>query len=316
MRDASHLSSRNVIGQLLAVLNGTRFWWAGIVDRVETNQLNGEDFGLLGGPGQMKETNGSTEAKEPKVYDWFVKNRFFELAARIPNRTFRHSSQSLLTRWINSHASVAGRHPGVLLKDLINAAETNVCYDEVAYFNGSHPITGGTQSNLLSKTVGSLTGVTDKEMTDAVMAAIARIYSLTDDQGNAINEDVNNFTICASEGMWLFLQPALRKLLLAGGGSNPVGPGQQMNLNGDGYEFGCQVKLVPGMTANLFDVYAAGVPDGGPFIYQTLEELDTAFLGLESEYSKAEGHVLAKVEVAHNMAYGRYQRAVRQKLSV
>lgn len=314
-KQAGHLSSRAVIGMLLANVNFARLWWGTIVQRVESNQLSGEDFGLIGGPGQMQEENGSTEAKEPKVFPWFIRNKFFELAARIPNREFKHASQDKLRQWLASHTVAAGQHPGQLLTSLINTAESATCYDGVAFFNASHPIDGGTQSNLITDTVVDKTALTDKEASDLFVQALARMYVLKDNAGNPINENVNDVVLTCGENLWRFFYPAVQKMYLSGGGSNPMLPGQKVAVQADGFNFNLQVKLVGDQTADQFDLYAGGMVDGGPFIWQVLDDLETVFMDLNTEYSQVNGHVLMKLNGAYNMAFGRYQRAVRTKIS-
>jgi len=302
---------------LLANVNLARFWWATMVQRVETNQLSGEEFGLIGGPAQMTEKNGSPEGKKPPVFPWFIRNKHFELSAQIPELEFKHASHDKLNQWLQSHMTAAGSHPGLILTDLINAAETKTCYDGVEFFSASHPLSveGETQSNLISKTVVDKSEITDKEATNLLMKAVARMYALTDNQKNAINNDIQDIVITTSEDIWSVLFPVVQKLRLDGGGSNPIAPNQSINVQGDGFRFNFQVKFVPGMQSDTFDLYAGGMADGGPFIWQVLEDRKAKFLGLDSEYCTLNDEVLMKLNASYNMAYGRYQRAVRTKVT-
>ena len=312
---AGSLSSRAVRGMLLANVNMARLWWATIVQRVTSDQLAGEDFGLIGGPGQMSESNGSIEGKEPKVFPWFIRNKHFELAARIRRLEFLKANHDKLNQWLQSHMVASGSHPGLLLKELINAAESATCFDGTAFFNASHPVDGGTQSNLLTETVVDKSALTDKEVSDLLMGGIARLFSLTDNAGNAINENIQDMVITTNETIWKFLFPVVQKMYLSGGGSNPIVPNQRINVQADGFNFNLQVKLVPNMQADTFDMYAGGMADGGPFIWQVLEDNKANFLGPDSEYCQINDYVLLKLMASYNMAYGRYMRAVRTKIS-
>lgn len=312
---AGSLSDRAVRGMLLTNINMARLWWATIVQRITSDQIAGEDFGLIGGPSQMEEDNGSPQGKEPKVFPWFIRNRHFSLTARIRRLEFLHANHDKLNQYLQSHMVAAGSHPGLILKDLINSAETSTCYDGTAFFNASHPIDNGTQSNLLTETVVDKTALTDKEASDLLMGAIARMYALTDNAGNAINENIQDIVITTSESIWKFLFPLVQKMYLSGGGSNPIVPNQRINVQADGFNFNLQVKMVPNMQADTFDLYAGGMVDGGPFIWQVLEETKANFLGPESEYCQLNDFVLMKLLASYNMAFGRYMRAVRTKIS-
>ena len=309
------LSSRAIIAQMLLSLEIRRFWWASVVDRVTSNQLNGEDYGFIGGPGQMVEGLGDIEAREPGSFPWFIRNRHFQLACKIKNLEFRHAAREKLERYIQAHTTVAGNHPGVLIKDLVNTAETATCYDGEAFFATSHPVLDATQSNLITKTVVSAAAPTEAEIEMALLEAIARIYTLTDDQGNPVNDGLSAFEVACPAAIWPHVLKVIAKLRLNGGGDSVLANGQSVEVGADGFRFRVRPNLVPGMTGTLFDLYAQTERDGAPFIWQVLEDTEEKFLGLDSEYSTVNGHVLAVLRRSYNMAFGRYQRAVRTKLT-
>jgi hypothetical protein len=319
MSGAANLSNRAVIGQLLAIMAGVNQWWAGLCDLVTSTQLNGEDYGFLGGVGQMRETKGSLEAGEPQVFPWFVRNRFWELVARIPNAEFRHASSDKLRQWVGEHAVSAGHHPGQLLQTLLGTAESATCYDGVAFYSASHPIVrdgaATTQSNLKSVTVVDDAAITEAEMENALLGALVQFWGLQDNTGNDINSGIKTFKVASPAAMLPFLIKACQKMNISGGSSNVIAMGEAQTMRADGFDFRLKPVLATRMSGNLFDILAEGQQFGGPFIQQTLEDQENNFLGLDSEHSQVHGHVLAKVSRAYNIGFGRYQRALRVKFA-
>jgi len=321
MSGAAILSNRAVIGLLLASISAGRNWWGRIVQAVQSNQLNGEDYGFIGGPNPMEEVNSNPQPGEVKVYPWFIRNRHFQVSARIPALEFKHASMDKLQQWLASHGVVAGNHPGVLLSGLINNAESNTCYDGAAFFNASHPYeldgAAATQSNLISKTVVSTAAITEAEMEQSLLEASARFAILRDNKGNEVNGGLSDFVVACPAAIWPFAEKALRKMLISGGSSNifAMQNGNLVPMKADGMSFNARAVLVPRMTGTLCDVYGENAADGGPFIQQVLEDTTEKFLGLESEHCALHNEVVAIVRRSYNLAYGRYQRAVRVKFS-
>jgi hypothetical protein len=313
------LSSRAVIGMLLASISAGKQWWGRVVQVVNSNQLNGEDYGFIGGPNPMEETNSDPQPGEPKVFPWFIRNRHFQVSARIPYLEFKHASPDKLRQWLASHGVVAGNHPGILLSTLINNAESNTCYDGLAFFSASHPyqLDGAdtTQSNLISKTVASTTAITEAEMEQALLEAIARFAILRDNKGNEINGNVQDYVLACPAALWPFAEKALRKMNISGGSSNIFVNGQNVAVKADGLSFNARPVLLPRMTGTLVDLYAETGADGGPFIQQVLEDTTEKFLGPDSEHCALHNEVVAILRRSYNLAYGRYQRAVRVKFA-
>lgn len=196
--------------------------YPGYVMEVESTGSREEyHFGdLLSG---MREWLGDREIEALNRDAFQIRNRTWEKTIGIPREAYEDDQLGVYKSQVRALAALAKQHPDELLVELIEGGFTGLCYDGVAFFSASHPITGGVQSNLVS---GALSATTFE-------SALLKLRSMKGKGGRQINP------LAAGGKLTLTVGPAneaagkeiLVKEYIDGGDSNPDYKAAELKVN-------------------------------------------------------------------------------------
>ena len=202
------LQSPAVIGSLyerLTVDPGTS-WIDAISVNIPSNQ-EVETYARLGMVPAMRQWIGGRQAKGLRDIGQTVRNYPYEATLEIPVDWMRRDKTGQIMDRVNGLAVRANTHWYTLLTNKLLAGETDLCDDGLAFFSASH-LWGdsGTLSNIVSFTLsaeetipvaerGTVASPSAAIVKTAILKGIERFYSFRDDQGEPINEGVQNFLV-------------------------------------------------------------------------------------------------------------------------
>lgn len=264
-------------------------WVIGLIltGRPVTSNSPSETYADLFSAPVLREWVGKRAAKLLGEYKITVRNRKFESTLVIPRDWIRFDKLDLIMDRINSLANRAVQHWVKLIIDLVKSGTSVACYDGEYFFSATHPTGDGsetatTMSNSITvdisatavATHGTTTAPSVAEAAVMIRSGMEQIRSFTDDQGEPMNEDVENFLILCP----LTLEGCLTAAV--SGQQLPVTDGAIESLRASGKRF--TVVGTPRLAA-WTDKFAIFGLDGEtkPFILQEVGEPEPS--------SKAEG---------------------------
>lgn len=161
-----------------------------------------EKLDFLGMVPALRKWIGPRIAKKPNEYHYTVTLDKFESTIDLPldwvnndkTRQVQQSASSLVQRY-NPQWRAAR------IARLINAANTELCFDGLSFFNTAH-VWGdsGTINNALTFPAATGTTPTANEAANAIVAMFAALVAFKDDRGEPMNEDITAVTIVVPGG--------------------------------------------------------------------------------------------------------------------
>jgi len=279
----------------------TNRWWSGIAQRIQSDQAKSETHDWLGGVPQMSEQTGDPKFAQMRVNEFTIRNKPWQSGVEVPKAAWLHQKGDVITTKVAELVDVAAAHPGELIQTLISQGENTVCYDGQYYFDTDHAEgDSGTQSNDLTASATTPSAPTASETVDAILKAVVAIWSYKDDKGNGVNVSARQFMVCSGPTIFPSVLKAVNQELIGSGESNVVV---------DNKKFTLVPQILPNLTGNKLYLFRSDAPNGKPFIYQILDEIEPYVLDENSEYCKIHGKLLFGASGNYNVGYGRWQGA-------
>lgn len=221
--------SRDVLGYMYPRLTQLPANWVSQVGMYIPSDQASETHKWLGMAPVMREWIGGRQKSKPKDYGITIVNKKFEATMGVSVDEIRRDKIAQLQLRIDDLVRRANGHWTKITSELIDAAESTVCYDGQFLVDTDH-VDGdsGTLSNDVTFAAATGTTPTVSEMVDAILASIQQMYTFKDDQGEPINQDVSNFLVMVPTTYWSVAHKAVVQELIASGETNAL---NGINLN-------------------------------------------------------------------------------------
>jgi hypothetical protein len=187
-----------------------------------------EDLSFLGAIPAFRKWIGTREAKKVLQQLFSAALEKYENTVDIPLDWINNDKSNQVAEIAGGLATSKRRWKTRLLFDLLNAAGGTTlgsAFDTKAFYATDHVWGKSTYDNTLAPVAATGTSPTANESADAIVAAIQRLYSFNDDQGEPINEDISELTLITGTTIGAFLlQGAKEQRIDTGAGvrDNPV----------------------------------------------------------------------------------------------
>lgn len=252
----------------------------------------------------FREWIGGRQAQKLRASEFSIANKDFESTMAYHYRERTEDKTGQLDIRLNEHALRALGHDEALLSQQVIDAESTACYDGQYFFDTDHSEgASGTQSNDITSAASSTTAPTTAEMEKAILAAIAKIISFKDDQGEPMNQNAKKFLVMVPAAMWGAARAAVGAQTITDGSGSRTGL-----ISGWG---DIQVEVVMNPRLTWTTKIAVFRIDGSvkPFIQQVREPVTVDVLGEGSDYYFDTGEVKVSLKKAGNVGLGMWQMA-------
>jgi phage major head subunit gpT-like protein len=295
------LTSRAIIGRFYRRLEeaAQSAWWTRVAMRFASDQAS-ETYRWLGMVPQVREWRGGRKVKPLRNQGFTIANKVWESTIRVDADEQRRDKTGQILVRVNELARRVATHPNKLITTLILNGETSDAYDGEPYFSATHAEgDSGTQSNTLNAAVGDPLGPTGEEMYEAIVAAIGRLLSFKDDEGEPLNESAREFLVMVSPTHLPATLIALSSKIVNSSG-NPLAGREPF-----------RVEWVANPRLTWTDKFAVFRTDGEsrPFIFQEELPVQMQALAEGSELEMNENQHQYGVKAIHECGYGFWQDA-------
>jgi len=290
-------------------------WLMGLVQTgapIESNSAN-QRYGDLFSAPVMREWIGPRSAKQLADLAFYIQNKLYEATIDIEVQWMLTEQLGLIMDRIKQLPTRSIQHWSRLVHALVLAGDSAPCYDGQYFFSASHPTgtnSGTVMSNLVPCDIsaypvavhGSTTNPSVGEAAAALLETATRIRSFTDDEGEPMNEDVENF---------LVLCPTTLEspfLAAAGGQPLPVTDGAIEALRASNRRF--TIRGTPRLNSwtTKFAMFALDAPCA-PFILQQVGETNQTSKAEGSDYEHDTKRHQHGVDAARGAGYCGWQSA-------
>lgn len=271
-----------------------------------------ESYAWLESVPGMKEFLGPRIFQQLRSSSFTIANRTFEQSLGIDREDIDDDRYQIYSPTIRRMAQKASIHPDQLLFELINNGHTQTCYDGQYFYDTDH-VTGdsGTQDNDLTYSAASGTSPTVDEFRGAFTAALLKMLSYKDDQGDFFIEselmDPGNLQVLVPPSMWEVAVKAMNQLITVDGNAGVtnvmIAKGQVRPIQ--------RLSTAGGGSDAVFHLIYNGGPIK-PFIFQQRKPLVTQTKGVNDIEEKL---IKMMTEARYNVGYGLWQFAVRTQFT-
>lgn len=296
--------------------------WASSIGTLVPSDSEIENYNWLGTVPQMSVWEGEALLQELPNYAARLRNIEYQAALNINKADLRRDKTGQISNRMTSLGRRTSTHWEKLTSDLILVSETDgsatidsepdltsQAYDSQAFFDTDHVYTGSNfttaQSNDLSAGVYDITTATQpttEEAVDILHDMIGNFYTLKDDQGEPVNDNVSDFTVMVgTNALWGPLSRAASVGNLAGGETNPM------------TQFNVRVILNPRLSANTTKVYMFGNAGGGIGSFILQDEVGVAVE--EEDPGITKKYVIVQATATRAVGFGLWQKACIATLS-
>lgn len=312
---ATTLSSRAIIGRYYQRLEqNPGLQWVGAVSNYFTSDQESETYKWLGQVPVMREWIGGRNAKGFRENGITIENKHFEATLEVLVRELKRDKTGQVMVRVDELADRTNAHWAKLLSELIENAESTVCYDGQYFFDTDHAEgDSGSQSNKLSIDIstlptevhGSVTVPSVEELQLSILQMIQQIYSLKDDQGEPLNENAREFLIMVPTKMWNVAKAAMAAPVITHGQTNIVQVMDEVRLS-----------VTQNPRLSWTDKLAVFRTDGAvkPLIRQEEEPVMLKAIAEGSELEFNEDKHQYGVDTWRNVGYGFWQHACLAQL--
>lgn len=314
----SLLDSRDLIGQFRPALQSAmeRIWAPRISVEVPSDR-EVEELGWLGTVPVMRQWIGGRQEVTLNKYSLTLRNYPYEATVPIGDEDRRRDKTGQIARVVTDLAGRTATHWNKLVGEWITASEAGtkaLAYDGQFFIDTDHNESGTNQTNDLTATevpaanVATTTTLTTTEAADIITQTIAHMMTLTDDQGEPINQAPREVLIVATkQGHYTGLKNALglSNLGTGSGNNNPLLAWQDYVVNA--------IFVPQRVTAadKLYFFFGEAGMGTAPFI--RTEEQGVRVL-VDNETFRNRREVLG-VDTIRGLAYGMWQNAALVTLS-
>jgi len=312
------LDSRDLVADFFPQLEAAmEKVWAPMLGKIVPSTRETEEYGWLGQVGTMRRWVSARHEEVLKKYSQTVRNFPYEYTLPISVDDLRRDKTSQIRERIGDVATRTATHWNLIVSPLINtadAATNGLAYDGQYMFDTDHNESGSNQSNNVTATEVPSANVTTPAAPTATEAAniinevLAYMQTLTDDQGEPINQDITNVVIMVSKHTQASaFRSAVTLNMLTQATDNPV--------RGLGVSF--TVILNTRLTATDKIRFFAGAPNStyAPIILQEEQGVQTQLIGPGSEEEFKNRRHLFGVSAVRGVGYGMWQKSVQVTLS-
>jgi len=285
--------------------------WPQLAMLIRSNSLDESYVWLEAVPG-MKEFLGTRVFQSLRSSTFTITNKPWEQSIGIDRHAIDDDRYGLYSPIVRRMAQKASIHPDQLLFELIANGHTQTCYDGQYFYDTDHS-TGdsGSQSNDLTYAAATGTSPTVAEFRAAFTAALIKMLSFKDDQGDFFIEselmDPGNLQILVPPAMWEVAVQAMNQLVTVDSGAGVtnvmIAKGQVRPIQ--------RLSTAGGGSDAVFHLVYNGGPIR-PFIFQLRQPLVTETKGLNSIEDK-EAKMMS--EARYNVGYGLWQYAIRTEFT-
>lgn len=309
------ITERRVIGMFYEALQQAigASWINDISTPIINSDQDSEDFGWIGQVPQMAEKRGEKKFSELGLFEWIVKNVEYQAGIKLPEKWILYDKTSQVQVRVNELAVRAMAHWAKLIATLIVDGESNTCYDGQFFFDTDHSEGGsGAQDNDITFDVATPADPTAVEMIDAILAGVEQMLGFKDDQGEYVNEGMNDFLILLGTPLMTAGLQALSQSRISGGDTNIL-------IEQDSFRL--RVQATPRLSSwtDRFAIFGTQgtqkpiirqqrVPNNAAPGY-TADGMRIQSLWLDSEHNKKHGECLVSVETERSAAYGDWKKA-------
>ena len=106
-----------------------------------------EEYGWLGEDESLREWVGERAIRSIRDHGYSIRNRKFERTVGVPRDVIEDDLHGLYSTRFERMGMSAARHPCELAFEALKGGFENKCFDGQYFFDGDHPVAGGTQSN-------------------------------------------------------------------------------------------------------------------------------------------------------------------------
>lgn len=215
--------SRDVLGFMYPrLMEGPSGWVSDVGMYIPSDQAS-ETHKWLGMAPVMREWIGGRHKSKPRDFGITIENKKFEATMGLSVDEIRRDKIAQVQVRIDDLVRRANGHWAKILSELIDVAESTVCYDGQFLVDTDHSEgDSGTQDNDLSFAAATGTTPTVTEMVDAILASISAMKGFKDDQGEPINQEVENFLVMVPTTYWSVAHKAVVQELIGSGETNAL----------------------------------------------------------------------------------------------
>lgn len=179
-----------------------------------------ESYGWVGDLPGMREWLGERKFKQLRSAGFTLANKHWESSLEFERTIIDDDRMGILEPSMRQLAVEAAHHPDELLFDLINAAESTVCWDGQFFIDTDHSWgDSGSQDNDLTYNANDHDNVTSAEFLAALNKAVAAMLGFKNDQGKYMNRAVltvpGNLAILLGPTLWPVANKALEAEVLS-----------------------------------------------------------------------------------------------------
>lgn len=223
------LNNKNLVGiwdrLYEPMLNNT---WAMQIGNVVNSGRETEDYAWLGAAPTLQPMTADNPTEEQfGKFRYYLRNQEFAIAIKFAQKDLRRDNLGQIEMRIGETGEKATEHWNTLAAQTLIANPLG--YDGVALFSTAHPESGVSQSNdVASGAIPALNVVdpaapTGPEAAAALSAVIQKFYKLTDDKGDQINGQAQDFTILTgNDGIATAFDYAISATTFGAGQSNQL----------------------------------------------------------------------------------------------
>ncbi len=273
------LGSPAIRGRLYHDLEQTPDDWVSAIagEPIASTNASEEHVGA-GNVAGLREWIGPRYAKQLKTYTTTIQNKKYEDTLVVLGDEIRRDKTGQVEKRIGELTDRYNNHWAELVSANLELA-SNPAYDGVTLFSASHIDLGensGTQSNALTFDAASHTAVLVPEMEKAILASVAAILKIKDNQGKPMRASRKSFVVMVPTDLMFAAAGALNAPILGEGGGTRT---NILTVLG-GYSF--RLVTNPYLTSGV--KFYTACADGLSIIRQTEVGLKITSMAEGSEY--------------------------------
>lgn len=293
------LLTKGLRGEFFNRFEGTKTHFQELSTRVASTS-DRETYRWLGTVPQVREWGTGRLAKGLRTESYSIENLKYEATLEVDRDEISDDQTGQIRLRVGELAQRAATHKDYLLSQLLILGESagNNSYDGVSFFSAAHASgASGDQSNLMTFDATSTDAPTVSEFKEALKAAISRMLTYMDDQGEPMMMSASGL-VCVVPATMLFTATEAVNATIINNQTNVLA----------GI---ASVVSFPWLTdaSKWYLLKTDGVVR--PFIFQDREAIEFNALTENSDEGFRREKFLFGVRARYRMAYGYWQYAVR-----
>lgn len=303
----TRLQSRDIIPLIVTALDTPPAAWFNELANKVTSDKDSEVYTWLGGAPRMTPWKGGRKPATLGQNEFRVPNLEFEASLEIPTRWLSRDHTGQIRMKVGEMGESAADHKFELISATINSAPSTVCYDGQYFFDTDHEEgESGSQSNIKSVDITTVTAPTAAEMETAILSTIEMLYGLKDDRGRITNGSAKNFAVMVPLPFMRALAAALKAEVILEGGQ-----ARSANMSAVGSLMGITIEGIVNPRLTWTDKFAVFRKDAAvkPFVWQVEEEPVTSVLAEGSDEEVKNKRWLFAIDASYNTGLNQWRGA-------